>query len=298
MAELFRIAGVQMDVTLGDKAANLDRIEAFVEQTTKETARLTIFPECAVTGYCFRDLNEAMPHAETIPGPTIERLTRVSKRHQQFIVTGMLEREGDRLFNACVLVGPEGLIASYRKIHLPFLGVDQVTTPGDRPFAVANAGPVRVGLSICYDGAFPEPARIMALQGADLVILPTNWPPRSECAALYLSNARAMENTIYYAAVDRVGEERGVAFIGHSRICAPNGTTLAAADHQDEAVLYADIDVDLARNKRLVRTLGENEVNRIADRRPEMYGLLAAPRDPSLRTSRETGMEAQKETRR
>ena len=76
----------------------------------------------------------------------------------------MLERDGARLFNACALVGPTGLVANYRKIHLPFLGVDRFTTPGDRPFAVHDLGGLRVGMTICYDGSFPESARVLMLQ--------------------------------------------------------------------------------------------------------------------------------------
>ena len=76
-----------------------------------------------------------------------------------------------------MLIGPEGVVASYRKVHLPFLGIDMFVTPGDRPFAVHGAGEVRVGMHICYDGSFPEAGRVMSLLGADLLALPTNWPP-------------------------------------------------------------------------------------------------------------------------
>jgi predicted amidohydrolase len=181
------------------------------------------------------------------------------------------------MYNSCVLVGPMGLIGSYRKIHLPFLGVDRFTTPGDRPFRVWDIDGLRLGLNICYDGSFPESARTMALDGADLIALPTNWPPGSECASQHMIATRAMENTIYYAAVNRVGVERGFAFIGGSRICDPTGNTLAAAEGVDETMLIAEIDVTKARNKRLVRVPGKHEINRIADRRPELYSRLTEP---------------------
>ena len=145
---------------------------------------------------------------------------------------------------------------------------------GDRPFVVHEIAGVKVGMNICYDGGFPESGRILALLGADLIVLPTNWPPGAEGAADFAINTRAMENTVYYAAADRVGEERGVRFIGKSKICDPLGKTLAFADHTDEEILYADIDVARSRNKHLIRKAGVNEVNRIADRRPEMYGPL------------------------
>lgn len=277
MAEPIRIAGVQMDVALAQTEENLSRIEQALETTAKEGTRLTIFPECALSGYCFESLEEARPHAEPLPGPSVERLTAACRRLGVFTVLGMLEADGERLYNACVLIGPEGLVGSYRKVHLPFLGVDMFTTPGDRPFAVHQAGELRVGMHICYDGAFPEAPRVMALAGADLIALPTNWPPGARCTAEFLTNCRAMENHVYYAAVDRVGRERDFTFIGRSRICEPNGNTIADAPHDQPAILYADIDVDIPRNKHLVRVPGKHEIDRFADRRPDMYGPIVAP---------------------
>src|SRR6202030_44525 len=107
---------------------------------------------------------------------------------------------------------------TYRKAHRPFLGVDRFTAPGDRPFAVHDLGGLRVGIHICYDGSFPESARVLTLLGADLVVLPTNWPPGAAGTAKYLVPARALENQVFYAAVNRVGTERGFAFIGRTRI--------------------------------------------------------------------------------
>src|SRR4029077_5916954 len=138
-------------------------------------------------------------------------------------VVGLLERDGGRVFNASVLIGPDGLHAPYRKIHLPFLGGDPFPTPGARPFAVHDIGGLRVGMNICYDGSFPESTRVLMLLGADLVVLPTNWPDAARRTAEYLVSARAMENGIYYAAVNRVGEEGGFHFIGHSRIADCTG---------------------------------------------------------------------------
>ena len=272
-----RIAGVQMDFQLADVAGNLARMIAKVRQTRAAGADLAIFPECALTGYCFSSIDEARPYAESIPGPSVLAMSAICEELGGSVVFGMLECDGSKVFNALALVGPDGLIGSYRKIHLPFLGVDMYTDFGDRPFAIHEIDGVRIGMNICYDGGFPEPARCLALMGADLIVLPTNWPPGAEPAADFAINTRAMENTVYYAAVDRVGVERGVPFIGKSRICDPLGKTLAVADHTDEAILYADIDVSRSRNKHLIRKAGINEVNRIADRHPEMYRKLIEP---------------------
>lgn len=272
-----RIAGVQMDFQLADVPGNLSRMIEKLKESRREGADLTIFPECALTGYCFSSIAEARPYAETFPGPSVERMTEECAKLGGHVVYGLLEADGERVFNALALVGPRGLVGTYRKTHLPFLGVDMFTDYGDRPYTVHDVDGVRLGMSICYDGGFPEPARCLTLLGADLIVLPTNWPPGAEPAADYAINTRAMENTVYYAAVNRIGTERGVSFIGRSRICDPLGKTLAVANHVEEAILYADIDVERARNKHLIRKAGVNEVNRIADRRPELYGELVKP---------------------
>lgn len=272
-----KIAAVQMDVKIGEIDRNLTAIEDRLREAAANEARLAILPECAVTGYCFASLEEARPFAETVPGPATERITSVCSDLQIHAIFGMLETDGERVFNAAVLTGPDGVVGSYRKVHLPYLGVDRFVSYGDREFNVCEAGDLRVGMNICYDSAFPEASRCLALAGADLVALPTNWPPGAECVAGHVLNTRAMENGIYFAAANRVGEERGFRFIGQSRICAPNGSTLATAGADEEVILYAEIDPEVSRMKRVVRAPGEHAIDRLADRRPDMYGALIEP---------------------
>jgi len=267
-----------MDVEFAKPNANLRRMKSTIEETAGNGAFFTVFPECALTGYCYDSLDEAMPLAEPIPGPSTQELMETCKRFDMYAAFGLLEKDGDRLFNACALVGPEGVVGTYRKIHLPYLGIDRFVTPGDRPFGVESVGPMRVGMNICYDGSFPESSRVMALGGADLIILPTNWPPGAQTFADYAINSRAMENCIYYMAVNRIGTERDFRFIGKSRICDTDGNNLAFAPHEDETILYAEIYVERARNKRLVRVPNKHEIDRFADRRPEMYGPITAAR--------------------
>lgn len=271
----WKIAGVQMDCQLGKKSLNLEAMRTRLRDAAERGARLIVFPECALTGYCFESKEEAMEFGEPLPGPSTVDLMLPCREFGVWVVYGLLEKDGDRLFNACALVGPDGLVATYRKVHLPRLGVDRFVTPGDRPFSVHDLGGLKVGINICYDGSFPESARVMALQGADLVVLPTNWPSGAECTAKYTVNTRAMENHIYYAAINRVGEERGFAFIGLSRIVDCSGDTLAGSDGTKEEVLYADVDPARARRKHIIRIPGKFEIDRMADRRPEMYGLIA-----------------------
>jgi predicted amidohydrolase len=274
-----KIAAVQMDVTIGENEANVEKMIGLLQEATAAGSELTVFPECAVSGYCFDDLDAARPYAQPVPGPASERMTNVCAKLSSFAVFGLLEADGPRIFNTAVLTGPEGVISTYRKVHLPYLGIDRFTTPGDRPFAVHAAGDLRVGMSICYDSAFPEASRAMTLLGADVIVLPTNWPPPAEFVAAHAINTRAMENAVYYLAANRVGTEGGVEFIGRSKICDPNGRTLVESIGMDEEILFADIDPANARQKRRVRVAGEHEIDRLADRRPEMYGLLTEPHD-------------------
>jgi len=276
MSALLKIAAVQMDVTLADKPANLARITKALEETTRQGAQLTIFPECSITGYCFESLEEALPFGERVPGPSCEQVAAACTQFDCHAIVGFLERDGERLYNACALIGPGGIVGSYRKIHLPFLGVDRFTTPGDRPFAAHAMGDARIGMNICYDSAFPESARCLALDGADLIALPTNFPTGAECMAEHVVNTRAMENKVFYACVNRVGIERGFPFIGHSKICDTSGRIMATAPHADEAILYAELDLEQARNKRIVRVPDKHIIDRFADRRPEMYDRLNA----------------------
>lgn len=275
-----KIAAVQMDVALGDVDANLETMLARLRETREAGAMLTIFPECALTGYCFDTLDEAHPLAQSIPGPATEAFTGALREVGGHVVFGMLETAPDGgVFNAAVLVGPEGVVASYRKVHLPHLGVDQFATYGDRPFAVHEVDGLRVGMGICYDSAFPEFARVLTLAGADLIALPTNFPTGAENMTKHVVYARAMENSVYFAAVNRVGRERGFRFIGTSVIADPDGNPLAASAGTDEEILYAEIDPARARNKRIVRVPGKHAIDRLADRRPETYGTLVEPHD-------------------
>jgi predicted amidohydrolase len=140
----WKIAGVQMDCRFSDKRTNLDTIRTKLREAAGSGARLVVFPECALTGYAFESKEEALPHAELIPGPSTETLATGCRKLGVWAVFGMLERDrADNLFNACALVGPDGIAGSYRKIHLPILGVDRFATPGDRPFAVHDLGGLR-----------------------------------------------------------------------------------------------------------------------------------------------------------
>ncbi|MSQ95208.1 MAG: carbon-nitrogen hydrolase family protein [Gemmataceae bacterium] len=270
----WKIAAVQMDCAFADKSKNLETIRARMREAAANGAQLVIFPECALSGYCFESKEEAWPHAEPIPGPSTEAIARECVNLGIWVIVGMLETAGDHLYNACVLIRPAGIYPIYRKIHLPFLGVDRFTTPGDAPFAVHDIGGLRVGMNICYDGSFPESARCLMLLGADLIVLSTNWPTGAISTAKTLIPARALENHLYYAAVNRIGTERGFRFIGMSRILGCRGEFLAVSEDDQPTILYAEIDPETARNKHLVNIPGKYELHRTRDRRPALYGPI------------------------
>lgn len=271
---MLKIAGFQLSVEFGKPDRNLATLLEKIEEAARSGVKLAIFPEAFLTGYCYRSKDEASEAAEPIPGPSSQRIAEACRRLDIHVVYGTLELDGDRLFNAAVLVGPDGVVGVYRKSHLPFLGVDKFATQGDTPYRVYDIGGVKVGMLICYDGSFPEATRCLMLEGADLVCLPTNWPTGGIGAAEFLTAARAYENTIYFAAINRVGDERGFHFIGRSRICGPDGRTVGEVWNEEPGVMLAEIDPAESRRKHLVRIPGEHEIDRVKDRRPDLYGRL------------------------
>jgi predicted amidohydrolase len=284
-----RIAGVQMEPVFADRAKNLESIASLTRKAAGMGAKLVIFPECALSGYCFDSVAQALPASEPVPGPSTTKLAELCRELGVYVITGMLERAGEKVYNAAVLIGPAGVVGCYRKVHLPWLGIDRFAEPGDRGFAVyelpePNGKPgvaaepwLKVGMNICYDGSFPEASRVMALHGADLIALPTNWPPAAEITAEHVINTRANENNVYFAAVNRVGTEGGFEFIGCSKIADNLGRTMVYAKHAEPEILVADIDPALARNKHLVRVPKLHEIDRFRDRRPETYAQVVAP---------------------
>jgi predicted amidohydrolase len=268
-----RVAVAQIEPKLAEKERNLDLCLARLEEAAAQGSELLVLPECAIPGYVYESAEEALPFAEEIPGPSTAVLEEACRRLDAHVVCGLLERDGDTIHNSCVLVGPDGLVGSYRKSHLPFLGVDRYVRAGDE-LPVFDTPIGRIGLEICYDLRFPEVTRALALAGAEIVCLPTNWPLAAASNAELLAPARAFENRIFLLVANRVGRERTAEFCGRSQIVAPDGTRLAETDATSEALLVAEIDVDRAREKSIVPAPGEYEMHLFGHRRPELYGAL------------------------
>jgi len=275
---IIRVAAVQMQPAFRDRDGNLARCLDLIRTAAGEGATLIVLPECALSGYAFSSLAEAEPFCETIPGPGTDTIVETCQRLNVHVVIGMLERSGRGCHNAAVLLGPSGLIGTYRKLHLPYLGVDRFLEKGDSPPAVFETGVGRIGVGICYDVMFPEHARVLALEGADVLALPTNWPEQREHIPEHVVPARAAENRIFVVAANRVGIERGTRFIGTSVIahCA-KGALLARGTADEEGILYADLNLAEARDKHVVIAPGEFEFNLVRDRRPELYGRIVEP---------------------
>jgi N-carbamoylputrescine amidase len=209
-------------------------------------------------------------------GGSIARWAALAAERGLYIVAGFLEREGVKLYNSAIVIGPDGVIGTYRKNHL---WADEALyfERGDLGFPVFHTPFGRVGVLICYDGWFPEAWRILALQGADIVCVPTNWVPMAEqpggmpAMANVLCMGAAHSNSMVVAACDRVGTERGQPFIGQSLIVDHNGWPVAGpASAREPELVTAICDLSQSRRKR-----NWNDFNQVMrDRRTDLYGEM------------------------
>ncbi len=272
-----RVAACQIDPQLGEVEANLKRITQAVADAAAAGAVLAVLPEAAVTGYAFGSLDEALPVARRAAVAAFEVIAGLAAEHRMTIICGTLESQGDEVFNAALMATPDGRRYTYRKMHLPFLGIDRFATPGPDAPSVVEVDGLRIGVLICYDLRFPEAARMCALDGADLIALPTNWPVGVDFHPGIFAPARAAENHCYLLACDRVGTERGVTFIGRSLLIDYDGHNLAVASDDREELLIGEVDPQAARATHVRRRPGEHEWDTIADRRPGLYRRLLEP---------------------
>ncbi len=284
-----KIACVQMDVEIGNVAANRNRIIEKINQVAEQETELVVFPECALTGYCFDTLEEAKPFAEIINGESANILAEACNQTGLHAVVGFIEKDGENFYNAAMLITPDGIMGSYRKVHLPFLGVDRFLKPGDRPFNVFDTSLGKIGVNICYDINFPETPRVLKLAGAELYVLPTNWPTGAWRTPKFMLNARAQENHFAVAAVNRVGTERGWRFIGQSKIIDCMGDLIVEASEDREETLFAELDLQESNRNKIVNVAGSYEIDRLADRRPEFYSIIA--KETEVRSNATTNTE-------
>jgi N-carbamoylputrescine amidase len=269
-----RVACVQMEPAVGSKRANVEKSCALIEKAAEGGARLVVLPELANSGYVFESREEAFELSEPVPdGETTRAWMGLAKEHGLYLVAGICERDGNVLYNSAALIGPEGHVGIFRKVHL-WNEENLYFEPGNLCFPVFKTPIGRIGAMICYDGWFPEGYRLCALQGADIVCISTNWvpipgqDPKREAMANILCMGAAHTNSVFIAAADRVGTERGQPFIGQSLIVSYTGWPIAGPASRDkEEILYADCNLADARRKR-----NWNEYNQVLrDRRTDLY---------------------------
>ena len=279
------LASIQFQPAFGLVGANLDAMERMIRQAVGQGASVLVLPELADTGYVFERRDELEALAGSIPhGESARRLIALAKELSVYIACGLAERDGDNFFNAAILAGPDGFIGKYRKVHL-WNRENLFFQRGNMGLPVFETAIGPIGLAICYDGWFPETFRALALRGAQLVCVPTNWVPMAgqaageEPIANTLIRAAAHSNGIYIAAADRIGTERGQPFIGRSLIVGPDGLALAGpASAADQEIILASARLGSVESSRKLNQFN----NVLGDRRTDIYGT-----DPSLSDNNE-----------
>lgn len=258
-----KVALMQMDIVLGDVAANCAKVRTMLAEGLARGAKLFVLPELWSTGYQLADIVRL---AEPENGPSLEVLRDFAGRNRVEIVAGSLaELAGDKVYNTACVIGADGRItAKYRKIHLiGLMEEDKYITPGGAKCLFdASFGPA--GLIICYDLRFTELPRNLALQGCRALFVPAEWPAVRGAHWLTLNIARAVENQIFVFAANRVGRDAANEFFGHSLVVDPLGNILAQGSATQEEVVIADVDFAAVEEAR-------QRIPVYADRRPECY---------------------------
>ena len=279
---VLRVAGVQMSM-VADRATNLARALAGIEEAASRGAQLVVLPELFTSPYFPQHAADTsfLDRAEPVPGPTSDAMAAAAKRLAISIVASVYERVFAGLtFNTAILVGPDGsLVGRSRKTHIPDgpgYSEKYYFAPGDSDypvFAVDAGGTVATGLGTCWDQWFPELARIFALKGAELIVYPTAIGSEPAFPDLDTHDAwrtvmrgHAIANALFVIAVNRVGREGALSFYGGSFVADPLGRVMAELG-SEEGLLEARLDLSAIDRIRAVSTF-------FRDRRPETYGTL------------------------
>lgn len=255
---------------------NGDMIQSLFEQG----AMIVVLPECANTQYQMKSKKEVEQYSEELTGPSVARWTELAISNGKYIAGGIIERAADRYYNTAVLVGPEGYIGHYRKMHL-FDWERKYLTEGDLGFPTFTISEldIKIGILICYDLRFPEAVRTHMLNGCDLILVPTTWTSigksmlwddKGYCQANYLAIAHSHSNRIAFACANRTGREGDVTYLGASIILDSKAQVVAGpAEKQEADIMLGEINPSESRNKQvgLISNLQ-------FDRRPEYYSLL------------------------
>jgi predicted amidohydrolase len=251
--------------------------ESTLNRMFDQGAELIVLPELIVSGYA-TDPRRLALIAEPVPGPTTEAWERIARARDGYIVGGLCEADGERLYNSAVVIGPDGVIGHYRKAHL-FAGEKRTFAPGDLGFPVIETRFGTIGLCVCYDLRFVEVVRLLALRGADLICVPTAWLPGFDNRRLDAegmspqgrgAEVQANLNQVFIAAASQVGTVGDLDFLGTSILVDPLGNrVIGPMSGSEQEVGVASIDLTLAR---AAQARGEMITPR-ADRRTDVYGI-------------------------
>lgn len=270
------VACVNFTTVWGNKAANLKKITNFIEEAADKGNDIILFPELALSGYeCGEDITEGgcsmhRELAETIPGPSTEEIARLAQKRGVYVVVGMPEKEVDHpkvRYIAAAVIGPEGILGAYRKIHLmcPPFTESTCFSPGDSlPVFATKFG--LIGVQICYDfWTFPMLSRILMLKGARIILNATASPSGAgkENFMVQQTCARGVENMVYTASANLTGKDRAKSFYGHSTIAGRGWkiTQVYAEGGPEEGIVSATLNLKLLEKIRAGANL--EEVDRI-----------------------------------
>ena len=224
-----KIGFCQFDVVHKNIEANLNSIK---EMINNSGADLIVLPELCFSGYFFRSKEELLQYSdERIQKKIISELQQIAKNNELYIVAGIAEQEGDKLYNSAILVGPEGCIGNHKKVNLT---INEKIFDSGRTFEVINLGKVKIGIVICFESWFPESYRLLSLQGAQIICCPSNFGGPMTPDVLKI---RSLENKVYTILANRTGSEisgtEAEHFRGESQIIDFEGNILAKAGNED-----------------------------------------------------------------
>jgi 5-aminopentanamidase len=270
-----RIAVQQLAPAIGDLDANRTLCLTAIREAADAGAEVIVLPELITSGYMFSSTQEAAQVAIAADHELLREWADEAGRAGAVVVGGFCESDpdgGDRVFNSAVIAEGGEIRAVYRKLHL-WDNEHAIFTPGTEAPPVVQTSVGRVGVVICYDLEFPELTRSVALAGAQLLAVPTNWPlfprpvgERPSEATIAMATGRI--NRMAVACADRLGTERGQDWTGGATIVDPEGWV--AAESLSPGLLLADVDLGQALDKRLTE-----RADVFGDRRPELYSAVA-----------------------
>ena len=269
----FRAAAVQTLARLGDFDHNIALATKYVEDAVRQRAELVVFPECMDTGYLFDSAEHCRQLAETMAdGPFVKALSALAKKNSIYIASGVTEWDPakEKLFNTGIMFDRRGEVVCH--YHKQFLATHDQNwfSFGERGCPVVDTDLGRIGLLICFDGRIPEIFRAMAMQGAEVIVDMANFFAMDQ--ADMWGPARAYENGVWLVAATKAGYERSIYYPGGSMIVDPKGRVLSKVPYDTHGMAVAEVDLDAASDK----TIYANN-DKIADRRPETYGIMALP---------------------